>query len=258
MAEGVEKGALSGPYLSILLAEMESSLRAARKFELVTRQESVLKELREEQRFAKSGLAKGDAAREGEFENAHYFVIPVVQDLRLFCDAKPVPNIDGKYQVTDKGVLQVSAQLLDTSTGQIKSTFRLQSSFSTEPRIANRPDGTPSTGAFTQLAGSVAAQMAEQLIEAVFPMVVLQITGDQVWINRGADGGLNRGDVLKVYKPGEPLVDPYTKEMLGSAETPVADIAVSTVNPKFTTAELVAGTAKEAIRPGFILRRQSR
>jgi hypothetical protein len=258
MADGVDKGAPSGPYLSVLLSEMEASLRATRKFELVTRQENVLKELRDEQRFAKSGFAKGNAAREGEFENAHYLVIPVVHDLRVFRDVKPVPNIDGKYQATDNGILQVSAQLLDTSTGQIKSTFRLQSSFSSGTRIVNVPEGAPSTEAFTKLAGSVAAQMADQLIDAVFPMVVLQATGDQVWINRGADGGLTRGDVLTVYKPGEALIDPYTKEVLGSAETPIADVAVKTVDPKFTTAELVAGTAKEAIKAGFILRRQNR
>jgi hypothetical protein len=100
--------------------------------------------------------------------------------------------------------------------------------------------------------------MADQLIDAVFPMTVLQVAGSQIWINRGADGGLKRGDVLTVYKPGPALIDPYTKEVLGSAEMAVADVSVRTVDPKFTTAEIVAGTGKEPIEAGFILRRQNR
>jgi hypothetical protein len=248
----------SGPYLSIVLAEMEASLRATRKFDVLTRQEGALKELREEQEFAKSGLAKGNAAREGELENADYLVIPVIQEFQFAREARPVPNIAAKYFVTDKGVLQVSAQVLDTSSGQIKATLRLRSSFTSDPRILNSADGVPATAEFTKMAQAVAAQVADQLIETVFPMRILRVVENQVWINRGSDGGLKEGDLLTVYKSGGELVDPYTKEVLGSAEIAVGDVKVTVVNPKVTTAEVMGLRAKEPIEPGFIVRRTKR
>jgi hypothetical protein len=255
MVEGADPRVADGPYLPILLEEMEASLRATRKFELLTRQAGHLKEVREEQRFAKSEASKGNAAQEGQLEAAHYLVIPVVQEFQFRREGKPVPNIPNKYMVTDKGVLRVSAQVIDTARGQIKSTLRLRGSFASDSRVANTSEGAPSTDDFTKMAQAVAAQMADQLIDAVFPMQVLRVVDTQVWINRGEDGGLSKGDVLTVYKPGAELIDPYTKERLGSTEIAIGEIAVRLVNPKFTTAEVVTTSLKEPIKPGFIVRR---
>jgi hypothetical protein len=97
--------------------------------------------------------------------------------------------------------------------------------------------------------------MAEQLVDTVFPMRILQIVGSQVFINRGEDGGLKPGDVLIVYKPGPPLIDPYTKEVLGPAEVAIGEIKVSRVSPKFTAADIIETTMKEPIAKNFIVRR---
>ena len=60
------------------------------------------------------------------------------------------------------------------------------------------------------MAKKVAAQMTDQLVDAVFPMKIININGKQVFINRGKDGGLKVGEVLKVFRPGEILIDPDT------------------------------------------------
>lgn len=255
VGKGVSERALSHLNLSILVSEMEASIRATRKFEVLTRQKRVLKIIRKEQQFAKSNLAKGNAASEGELENANYLVIPLVQDFKFYRSTKPIPNISGKYLVKDSGLLQINTQVVDTSSGQIKATFYLKSGFSTKPRVANRSGGTPSTVYFTRMAKKVSAQLANQLIDTVFPMLILAVNGKQVWINRGSDGGIKNGEVLKIYKPGEELIDPYTHEKLGSAEAYVGKVKVVTVNPKFTIAKIISAN-NETIMPGFIVRRR--
>ena len=82
--------------LSIILAEMESALLAVRKFDVLTREKKKLKDLREEQKAAKSDLFKGNAAREGQLENADYLVFPTVQDFKFYRSTKPVPNISSR------------------------------------------------------------------------------------------------------------------------------------------------------------------
>jgi hypothetical protein len=88
LAQGLDPKTAPPQYISILLAEMEASLRATRKFEVLTRQMETLEDIREEQRFAKTPLAKRNAAREGALENANYLVVPVIQDFQFFSDIR--------------------------------------------------------------------------------------------------------------------------------------------------------------------------
>jgi len=240
---------------SILVAEMESAIRNTRKFDIVSRRKDVLAIIRKEQQFAKSDLAKGNAAKEGKLENVNYIVIPVVQDFKFYRSTKAIPNISNKYLARDVGLLQINAQIVDTTTGQIKAAFDLKSSFATKPRVSNRKGGKPNTIYFTKMAKDISAQLANQLIDTVFPMVILSVNGNQVWINRGHDGGIKKGEILNVYKPGQELIDPYTHEKLGVAEEYVGKIKVTRVNPKFTIAKIV-DVNNEAMMSGFIVRRR--
>ena len=241
--------------LSTILAEMESALLAVRKFDVLSRDKDELRELREEQKAAKSDLFKGNAAREGQLENANYLIFPTVQDFKFYRSAKPVPNISNKYVRRDSGMLQIHAKILDTESGQIKANFYLKSTFATKDQVVNTKGGHPSSTYFTKMAKDVAAQMADQLVDTVFPMLVLNAEGDSVWINRGADGGLKEGTLLNVYRPGKQLIDPYTKEVLGSAERLIGKVKVVRVNPKFRIAEVIRKGLKEAPTNGDILRK---
>jgi len=255
IGDGVKKHLLRYLNLQTILAEMEASLKATRKFEVLTRQKALLSAIREEQKFAKSDLAKGDAAKEGLLENANYLIIPTVQDLKFYRSSKPVPNISNKYIRRDSGMLEINAQVLDTESGQIKTTFYLKSSFRTKDEVVNTKGGVPSSVHFTRMAKRVSAQMADQLVDTVFPMMVLNTEGDQVWINRGKDGGLRVGEILNIYKPGRELVDPYTREKLGSAEKFIGKIKVVRVNPKFTIAKVLTKGLKEPVDVGYIIRK---
>jgi hypothetical protein len=255
VGEGVVEKYRKHLNISKLLAEIEASLQATRKFEVLTRQKETLGAILKEQEFAKSDFAKGDAAQEGQFENANFLIVPTVQDFKFYRSAKPVPNISNKYIRRDSGLLEINAQVVDTESGAIKTTFYLKSSFGTKDEVVNSKGGSPSTVHFEKMAKKVSAQMADQLVDTVFPMRVLNSKGNQVWINRGKDGGLKVGDILNVYRPGEELTDPDTGERLGSAEMLIGKIKVARVNPKFTIAEIQAKGTKEPIEKGDIVRK---
>jgi hypothetical protein len=255
IGEGVDRRAAKHIVLSTILAEMEAALQATRKFNVLTREKKELKGIRDEQELGKSPLFKGNAAKEGGLETADYLIFSTIQDFKFYRSTKPVPNISNKYVQRDSGLLQISAQVLDTESGQIKATFYLKSTFATKERVVNRKGGSPSSVHFTKMAKDVAGQMADQLVDTVFPMVVLNSEGELVWINRGADGGLKEGHLLNVYRPGKQLIDPYTNEVLGSAEQFIGKVEVVRVNPKFTIARIVREGLKEPPRSGDILRK---
>lgn len=238
-----------------LLDAMERALLSVRKFDLVSRRKTVLKDVREEQQFAKSDLSAGDAAREGKLQNADYLVLPTVQTFAFYTITNKIPHLKSKYIRSDHGSLEVSVQVVDTTTGQIKSTFQLASSFSSGERTVNRAGGVPSASRFSVLAKKVSAQMVDQLLDLVFPVRILKVQGDRVYLNRGKDGGFRKGMTLKVFVEGEALVDPYTNEVLGSAEEYAGKIKVTRINPKFTLATVVDRSTGTEIVAGCIVRK---
>lgn len=173
IGEGVSKYGKRYLNLGTLWDEMEASIQKNRKFALVSRKTEVLQDIREEQEFAKSDLTEGNAAGEGQIKNANFLILPTVQDFKFYRSSKPVPNLDSKYIRVDSGMLEVNAQIIDTSTGAIKTTFYLKSSFATKKQIVNGKGGVPNSIHFTKMAKDVAAQMTDQLVDAVFPMRVL-------------------------------------------------------------------------------------
>lgn len=236
-----------------MLAEMERAIAETRKFQLVSRTQSNLKAIRDEQKLAKSKLARGNAAQEGNLSNANFLIIPTVQDFKFYRVSKPVPNIDDKYTRQDYGLLRVSVQLIDSTTGAINATFAMKSKFSTSKSVVNRKGGSPSTVYFTKMAKKVAIQMADQLVDTLYPMKIMARKKQQVYINRGQDGGLKVGSILEVYAPGELIIDEATNTVLGNTEELIGKVKVVRVNPKLTIAEIKKESAP--ISKGAILRR---
>ena len=255
IGDGVRSSAKTHLNLQTILASMEKALVSARKFEVLTRDSAKLKDLRDEQKFDKSSLTKGGTALEGGLGTANFLILPTVQDFKFYRSSKPVPNLSGKYKRSDYGMLEIAAQVIDTTTGGIKTTFYLKAKFSTRSQVVNGRGGSPNTVHFTKMAEKVSAQMVDQLVDLVFPMKVLNVSSKQVFINGGQDGGLAKGDSLNVYRPGIALIDPDTGENLGSAETFIGNIKVIRVNPKFTIAEVQEKTLTEPVQIGDIVRK---
>lgn len=284
-------------YLSIdtVWAELEACLRATRRFDVVTRDVSELKEIRKEQQAAQTYLFKKNAASQGKLQDADYFLFSTVQDFEFERINQPVPNISNKYITKESGLLGLSIQLIDTETGQIKSTIYAKSNLTTQDQVINAKPGEPrefrstqlvvdtvtgqiiqnsyvgiepgdhpfantkyaepSRVLFTHLAQDAAARFSDRLIDTVFPMVVINIEDNLIWINRGEDGGLKEGETLLLFRPGKELVDPYTKEKLGATEAYVGKAKIVRVNPKLTTVELLQDQMTGTIHVGDILRK---
>lgn len=241
VGEKVNKYAIKHLNTELLWAEMENAFRATRKLRVVSRNADVMQEIRDEQKFANSDLAKGDAAATGEMANANYLILPKVQNFKFYRSVKSLPNFDSKYRRQDSGLLHITAQMVDTTSGQVVSTFDLKSKFATKAEIVNTKAGAPNNIYFTKMAKDVSAQLADQFVNAVFPMKVVKRTKrNQVIINRGKDGGLEIGQKYDVFFAGEALVDPDTGESLGSGEEYVGQIQIVRINPKVSYGKIVS------------------
>lgn len=237
-----------------LLAKLEEALLATKRFDVLSRDKKELSSLRDEQQFSASSFSKGQAAKSGELLAANYIIIPKISEFSFRRAARAMPNIDRKYFVSDSGNISVDMKVLDAETGSIKAVFSVKDSFKTREQISNSRGGAPSRARFTRMAENLAKQFANQLLETVFPTRVLKVEGKDIWLNRGKGSGIKEGIVMTVFRPGEALVDPYTKENLGASEVEVGKVKITRINPKVSVAQLVEAKKSDSIQVGDIVR----
>ncbi len=82
---------------------------------------------------------------------------------------------------------------------------------------------------------------------------VINAKAGKIYINAGADSGVKSGDIYKVYKAGEELVDPDSGAILGVEETLAGEIQISKAMPKYSVGEILSGSG---FKSGDIIRQQ--
>jgi curli biogenesis system outer membrane secretion channel CsgG len=68
------------------------------------------------------------------------------------------------------------------------------------------------------------------------------VSRDQIYVNAGADLGLQSGDRLGVYRLGAEIKDPTTGELLGVEETLIGQVLVKDVRERLSVAVVGSGT----------------
>jgi TolB-like protein len=101
---------------------------------------------------------------------------------------------------------------------------------------------------------SASKHLVQHALENIYPLQIVEIQSDGLIILNQGGETIIPGDKFDVFKPGEKLIDPYTKESLGAAETWVATILIDRVNPKISYARLINGEYS-LISKGHICRR---
>lgn len=198
-------------------------------------------------------MTAADAAAEGQLSNAQSVIKVTVESFNFGRSASKVPNLEGKYKVSDNASISMSVQILDTTKGTVVGAFPVKASSSSGTSVSNGI-GSPSRAILDQALERAAGNLANQLSDTIFPITVIQAKGKRLWVNRGNDSGMKQGETFIVYEPGEDLIDPQTGENLGSAEMEAGVAKVVRVNPKVTILELTKGEP-DSIGQGFILRR---
>jgi len=140
---------------------------------------------------------------------------------------------------TSSATVAVDVRMVNTSTGEIiaaenvrKQQSKKGISLSTEKFDFDNRDKFDDS-----LVGKAAREAIETMVEIIhenmvnIPWQAKIIKADAtVYINAGASQGLQVGQVLNVFRPGEELIDPDTGISLGSEETKVGAVKITNNN----------------------------
>jgi hypothetical protein len=233
---------------------LEEALRATRRFRLYERNDDVRKAVLEEQDFARSERAAGNAAEFGKLKNVAYIVQPFISSFRLAASFDEIAGLPGKYRRTDSGALGVVFKVLDTTTGEIKYQLTSEASFSRAAGVQDGQSGRPGYEAWKQLVDDVSQKGGDTIADTIWPVKVVRYEQNELFVNRGEGAGIAVGETWTVFAVGDVMVDPDTKAEIGRTEFPLGKVRVTRVTPRFAVAQPI-GDLKQSPKEGDILRR---
>ncbi len=246
------------------------------RFRMVERQN--VGNVLQEQDFGASGrVAQPSAAKMGNILGAEYLIEAVVTSYEPGTNASSV-NVGALASGTKLGSL-LGGVSVGSRTAMIGMNFRLIDATTSEVVFTNQVDreikesglgfgagGYSGGGALGGFIGSYSKTPIGQAVtaainEGIYDLIkqigqrpargsVVKADAGGVYLNLGA-GTVNVGDRLSVMRPGAALIDPETGMNLGSQETEIGALEVTSVQEKFSIARSVGGSmpkAKDIVR----------
>lgn len=224
--------------------DMMVKLTNANRFDVVERQE--IDQILEEKAFTSIVSGKDIDAGVYELVGADYLVMPFVDDFYIMEERTPVAYVE-KIQIRHVGIVDATLRMVDAHTGKLVAADRI--------RINKAMKKSANTGvqtSYEDLLDEFTDLMTANIIERLYPIKVIGVLSvEQAYINRGSDGGLSAGQIFNVMRPGEEMIDPDTGISIGTLETKVAQVKITSVESARSSVQVLSG---DAIQRGDVLR----
>lgn len=190
-------------------------------------------------------LASGDAplaerARMGQVLGADYVLVGSVRPAASHTDR--VIGLTGERIQSSSYTASIDYNVIEIATRQIK--------WGGSARIA-------SGAGFGPILDQLAARIGDEVTEAIYPMRLIRFSDPAALIINQGGITLRPGLRLRAAMQGEEMIDPYTKESLGSTEENIGVVEITRVESKMSYAKLVSGRLPAQSDAVVVLRRQA-
>lgn len=135
-------------------------------------------------------------------------------------------GIDVRFTNTNTGEIIAAENVRKEQTKRGLAVDTQDFSFANKNKFDESLVGKATREAIEEIMKKIDSQMRHVPWQAK----IISVKGTTVYINAGSEGGVNIGDVFNVYAPGEELIDPDTGLSLGSEETKIGQIGVTSNN----------------------------
>ncbi|OGV49192.1 MAG: hypothetical protein A2X49_04470 [Lentisphaerae bacterium GWF2_52_8] len=235
-------------------AHLMDFLSKSRKFNLLER--DYLRKIMNENKLTESDYAKpGEYQKIGKLLVADYLLIGHIDRLTFLIKEQNI-ELTGEKSRDITATLKIDFRIVEVKSGKIVFTYIAPDKVKSEDirrevPYSERKDWTLDDYR-DRLFTYVAAKAGNAVLEGIYPVKIASLQGDSVVLNRGEGAGPMLGKKYDVFSQGKPVLDPDTKEIIGTEENKVGSIEVSEVLPKFSKAKITS--TEGTIQPGAICR----
>ena len=195
-------------------------LQKSGRFVIIAAQD--LKHVLEQQKLGASGLVNPDTVvKMGQILGLNAIISGAItayseaeegQDFILYQQKDQVARVTVDYRIVDA---TTGVQIMADSGAGI---YRKKTSQVMGMGAKSTYDTVLRDGALRDALTQATVNILKQLETRKWAGRIAQVKGMQLFINAGQKSGINMGDKLYVYRPGEDIIDPVTKVKLGMSE----------------------------------------
>lgn len=233
----------AGLHIPAFTDTLISRLAQTKRFRLIDRQE--VDQLLDEQLAQAMAENRDLPSSMGALTGADYLVIGSIANFAIEQVTMRLPG-SNRVLTMHQGRVEGNMRIVDARSGEVLDSRKV----SVREELAE-PAGREQL--ISNLADAYADQTTVNLMNAIYPIKVAAVVSGVAYINRGTDGGLSAGEVLRVVRPGQPIVDPDTGVQLGTAETELGEVTLAEVEDARAKAPL----AGLALQTGDVLKRRA-
>lgn len=242
------------------------ALQKTGKF-IVVERGAGLEDIKAEQNIKKGGDSRGSGAEGGQLMAAQALFRGEITDFTPGQQGAKVSTGGigmgklGQLGNVGVGLKQASIAALvryfDTTSGEVIDSFQSSakansvgfdvSGYSKIPFGTEAYTKTPIGKATNEVIKETVDKIVAAMAKVPFTCKVIKSSGDQVYLNVGADSGIAVGDKYEVFALGEAMVDPDSGMNLGAEKEKAGTVTVTKVQPKFSIAKFEgapSGTVK--------------
>lgn len=249
-----------------LAAMMETELSQTGEFRLANR--SHLDAALYEQQLSESGLTAVRTASAGQLVGAQYLVRASVTDFTLSEKGGGISIggsvgglLGGISPQSRTGRISIDFQIMDSTSGEVVDSFSVTEKVKSRSVAlsvsksglnvgANSFKNTPLGDAARNAIADAAVRIAQVLQDKSWSAHVAQVRENTLYVNVGADAGLQPGDSLRIFRIVEKITDPMTGAVLGMEKAEIGRAVISSVADQYARADYSAAMAPA---PGDIL-----
>ena len=201
-----------------------------------------------------------ELARLGQTLAADYVLVGTLENIDGGTSKRRMRTRDVELETLNVNA-QLSYRIIDPATKQVKFSRTDAMSFGDRELAAiGVPPGSDLVTVAVGVAKVIGTRAGSTVTEAIYPIVVTAVTSSGVVLGQGG-ASMATGSVFDLFRLGERMIDPYTKESIGRVEEWVAAVEITRATNKQSYAKLVKTSdvdLQEHFAPkAFIARRHS-
>jgi hypothetical protein len=215
---------------------MSDGLVQTRKFAILDRQNNAAVDS-ELTLAASDRVSTEEAARIGQSLVSDFVLVGTLDRVQYSTTTKKMLTSDRTY-TTGSGDAAFSYSFIEVATSQIFFSDTVKASISHNEisrAERNKPDLVSDA-----LIEALSNKLVKVLVDQIYPLAIISRRNGEVILSEGGKR-LSVGDSYKVYKRGDKIYDPYTKEFSGYEEFYCCTVQVNRVGPKQSYAAITAG-----------------
>ncbi len=224
---------------------VQSAIADTNKFRVMERNFGNL--VREQESGNRGMVTTNTPGRSGGFEGADYLVYGTITSVSTRQAADLGSTIGmallGSAVGTQSSAtcsraiatIAVDIRIVEQSTGEVRYTDQLNE----EGRSGSSCTGGEGID-LSNLLRTIANKVASGLVMEIFPIQVAAVQSDGTIMLNYGEGTLAPGETLTLFARGESIRDPATGELLTDEGTPLGQIRVTEVTPRFSRAVAIS------------------